>query len=604
MRRKHVKRFSKSISLVFLVVLLSFTMIACNSTKEVEAPVTEVTEEVKEPASVEPVVEPVVVEPVVEEPIVVEPVVVEPAVVEPAVVEPAVVEPAVVEPAVVTEKALPYGVKTIVKDDSGKTEFNLFVIHTNDVHARIEESDSAIGYAKLATLIKMAKMYSDDVLVLDAGDTLHGTNIANFFKGETIAELLDMMGYDAICPGNHDFNYGWKVLKDYADLAEKYSNLRVLCANVLTDDGKLVFQPYQMYDYNGFKVAVIGLTTPDTTVKSHPKNTEGLTFMSDLVVKNAQYAVDMAHEYADFVVVLGHIGMDADGPSGVTSDYICKNVDGIDLFVDGHSHTVLENGATVNGTVIVQTGEYCENIGLVQIHVKDGVATSIYPLLVHASDVKDPANSALGKFAGITSINDDPEVASYIAEKNEELSGVMNQVIANYPQDLQGERADVRVRPTNLSKLICSAMIEETGADVAITNGGGIRASIPAGDVTKGEVNTVLPFGNFVVLTKLTGAQIYEAFEHGYSLLPATNGAFTQSNLNVVYNSKAEAGKRILRLFLNGKAIDKNATYSVATNDFMAAGGDGYSMFSGEFTQFADLDQAVMTYLEKHYPSK
>ncbi|MDD4397886.1 MAG: metallophosphoesterase, partial [Sphaerochaetaceae bacterium] len=264
-----------------------------------------------------------------------------------------------------SEEVYPYGVTPIVKDASGATEFSLYIVHTNDVHARVTEGqDGSMGYAKLATLLKWGRSLTDDILLLDAGDVTHGTNFANLFKGQTVLNLLDMLGYDAVAPGNHDFNYGFDVLLQDAKTAEKYSNTRVLCANILDEDGYLMFQPYQIYDFNGFKVAVIGLSTPDTKTKAHPKYTEGLTFMSDLVVNNAQYALDLAHQYADYVVVLGHIGEDADGSSGITSDWICENLNGIDLFVDGHSHTD-EPGKVVNGALIVQAGQYLKEVGVV-----------------------------------------------------------------------------------------------------------------------------------------------------------------------------------------------------------------------------------------------
>ncbi|MGX8679503.1 MAG: metallophosphoesterase, partial [Sphaerochaetaceae bacterium] len=155
---------------------------------------------------------------------------------------------------VVEEITYPYGVTPIVKDASGATEFSLYIVHTNDVHARVTEGqDGSMGYAKLATLLKWGRSLTDDILLLDAGDVTHGTNFANLFKGQTILNLLDMLGYDAVAPGNHDFNYGFDVLKLDAQVAAKYSTTRVLCANILDENGVLQFQPYQIYDFNGFR---------------------------------------------------------------------------------------------------------------------------------------------------------------------------------------------------------------------------------------------------------------------------------------------------------------------------------------------------------------
>ena len=502
-------------------------------------------------------------------------------------------------------ETFPFGVTEIVKA-TGDDTFDLFVVHTNDVHGRIEEgTDGSLGYAKLSTLLKMGRSVTDNILVLDAGDVLHGTNLANVFEGESVGQLLAMLGYDAVAPGNHDFNYGADRLIELADMSSQIGGPVVLAANILDGDGNLVFQPYQVYDFNGFDVVVIGLSTPDTKTKSHPKNTEGLTFWDDSYTLYAQQAIDLANEIGDYVIVLGHIGMDADGSSGITSDWICSNLDGIDLFVDGHSHTVLENGQEVNGTLIVSTGQYMNNIGLVQVSVVDGVAQGESAMLIPASEVIDPSTSVLAQSLGISHVADDPEVIAFIDQLNAELEQRFSQVVASVPMDLDGEREHVRTGVTNLSSLICQAMTAETGADFTIVNGGGIRASIPAGPVTLGDINNVLPFTNTVTVCEITGAQVLEALEFGYSLLPETNGAFSQSDLQVVYSSSNPAGERIVSVSLpDGTPLDVDATYTVATNDFMAAGGDGYTMFGRVVQEGRQLNEVFADYLASVYPAE
>lgn len=526
-----------------------------------------------------------------------------------AVVEVVRDEPVVeVVPAAAQESAepaavYPFGVTEIKKADGDDT-FNLYVVHTNDVHGRIEEgTDGSLGYAKLSTLLKMGRSVTDNILVLDAGDVLHGTNLANVFEGESVGVLLNMLGYDAVAPGNHDFNYGADRLIELSALSDSMGGAKVLAANILDQNGNLVFQPYQVYDYNGFKVVVIGLTTPDTKTKSHPRNTEGLTFWDDSYVSYAQQAVDLAHEIGDYVIVLGHIGLDADG-SGLTSDMICSAVDGIDLFVDGHSHTVLENGTEVNGTLIVSTGQYLNNVGLVEIQVSDGAVQGESAMLIPASEVIDPSTSALAQSLGITYVADDPEVIAYIDQLNAELEQRFSEVVANVPVALDGEREHVRTRVTNLSRLICEAMTAETGADFTIINGGGIRASIAAGEVTLGDINNVLPFTNTVAVCEITGDQVYEALEYGYSMAPESNAAFSQSDLKVVYSRFDEPGSRIRRVLLpDGTPLDRNATYTVATNDFMAAGGDGYTMFGRVVQEGRQLNEVFADYLAQIYPA-
>ena len=522
----------------------------------------------------------------------------------PAVVaEPVVVsEPAKKEPAVYDG-----GIVEILKNEKGDKEFDLYVVHTNDVHARIVPADGGMGYSKFSSLLKMGRSLTDNILLLDAGDVSHGTNLANVFQGQTVGVLLDMLGYDAVAPGNHDFNYGADVLLKAAEAAKQYSTLRVLSANVTDSQGRLVFQPYQVYDYNGYKVVVIGLTTPDTKTKAHPKNTEGLDFMSDETIKSAQALVDYANEIGDFVIVLGHIGLDADGSSGITSDWICQNINGIDLFVDGHSHTTLENGMKVNDTLIVSTGDYLKNFGVVEIHFSPEGAKITDARLISADMVNAPEGTILDTGFGIKEIPNDPAVDAYVAQVEDELNKLFDVVVANVPMDLDGERAHVRTRKTNLSKLIVAAMTSESGADFTITNGGGIRASIEKGEVTLGEINTVLPFTNTIAVCEITPAEVYAALEHGYSMLPETNGAYSQTDLQVVYSKTAPAGSRIMRVILDGKLLDRNDTttvYKVATNDFMAAGGDGYTMFGKVLLEGKMLNEVFADYLQKAYPAK
>ena len=581
-----MKRFSKIVSIA-LVALLAIALVGCSTTSTVES-VPEIVLPAAAPATPAPSPAPA------------------PAPVPASADEPVAEEVVeVVAPAVAEEPAdeYPFGVTPIVKNTQGDDVFDLFIIHTNDVHARVTAGeDDGAGYAKLATIIKTARSITNNVLVLDAGDVTHGTNFANLFNGATIGDLLIMSGYDAVAPGNHDFNYGIDNLLALSDAAEEVSDLKVLSANITDEDGYLLFQPYQLYDFNGFKVCVIGLTTPDTKTKSHPKNTEGVEFDNPVIYQNAQAAIDLAHEIADYVVVLGHIGTVADGESGLTSTIICENIDGIDLFVDGHSHSVLSGDNYVNGTLIVSAGEYMQNIGVVDILVKDGEVASEDAFLIASSDVLDPANSALAKQYGIVDVPDDPEVAAYIESVNEAIEARFGEVVATIPTDFDGERDHVRTRKTNLSAIVCDAITAETGADFTIVNGGGIRASLSAGDVTLGEVNAVLPFTNIVTVCEITGDEVYQALEHGYSMLPETNGAFSQTDLQVVYSESKPAGERIDEVLLDGEPIDRNAVYTVATNDFMAAGGDGYTMFGRVLQEGRVLNEVFADYLAELYP--
>ena len=459
-----------------------------------------------------------------------------------------------------------------------------------------------MGYAKIATVIEYAKSVSDSVLVLDAGDTFHGTNAATITEGESIALLMNG-AYDALTPGNHDFNYGVDRLLEL----DAMTDFPFLSANV-TKAGEFLFQPYKIFDFHGVKVAVFGLTTPETSYKTHPKNIEGVYFDQPPVeylanpasygkvslaetARLLQAGVDMLNQEADIVIGLVHLGVDKE--SEITSELLAQNINGIDIIIDGHSHTELPKGLVVNGTVIAQTGNYGKNVGVINIDIKNKAVASITPFLF----TKDES----------AEIEPNAAVQAYIENVNAEVKEFTSQVIAYTDTVLDGERAMVRTRATNLSNIITTAMLEATGADVALTNGGGIRASIDKGEITIGEVITVLPFNNTCVVIEVTGAEIIAALENGIKDLPNASGAFPQyAGMQVIWNRFKPAGERVFKVKINGKDIDKNATYKLATNDFVAAGGDQYTMFADKplLAEYGLLAEVFGYYLVENFPVK
>jgi len=499
---------------------------------------------------------------------------------------------AVVETVPVAEEAVPVAAAVVaeaapleavvdpyyeVKAAGDVKNFTLTIVHTNDTHGRLEEGKyDGMGYAKIATVIEYVNSVSETTLILDAGDTFHGTNAATLSEGESIAKLMDGT-YDAMAPGNHDFNYGTDRLLELDEMTD----FPFLSANV-TRAGELVFQPYKIFDYYGVKVAVVGLTTPETAYKTHPKNVEGVYFdqapawaLADAseygtsslaeTAELVQAGVDLLRKSADMVIVLAHVGIDEE--SEITSTLIAENIDGIDLIIDGHSHTTLPEGMVVNGTVIAQAGQYGKNVGIINVEIADAQVTGITPFLYTKAEAAE--------------IEPNAAVAAYIEGVNAEVEAFTMQEIATLPYALDGERAHVRTRPTNLSKMLTTAMMEATGADAALTNGGGIRASIDAGNVTIGEVITVLPFNNTIVVIEVTGAELMEAIENGIKDLPNPSGAYAQlGGIEAIWNRFNEPGERLFKVKVGGKLVDPEATYRLATNDFTAAGGDQYTMFA------------------------
>ncbi|MDA3734226.1 5'-nucleotidase C-terminal domain-containing protein [Niameybacter massiliensis] len=459
------------------------------------------------------------------------------------------------------------------------TDF-MTVIHTNDSHTRIEETSSdGMGFAKVADKVNQLRTRygKDHVLLLDGGDTLHGLPLITTTKGEAMTKVMNALGYDAMVAGNHDFNYGYERLIEL----DKMLEFPVLSANV-TKGNDDILTPYIIKEVAGKKVAIFGLETPDTTIMTHPKNVEGLTFEDPS--KAAQKMVKELEGKADFIVALCHLGLDSN--SSITSEKVAGNVKGIDLIVDGHSHTTLPQGKIVNDTLIVQTGEYTKNLGQVNILFKKDGTFDMAPMHITKADA-----------AGLTA---DKAVSDLIKELKANFDVVTEEVVGTTPVALQGEREFVRKGETNLGNLITNALIEATGADVALTNGGGIRASIDVGDITKKEVITVLPFGNYGVMIEATGQEIKDALEVGAAKYPEANGAFSHvAGMSYKFDPAQPVGNRIVEVLVDEKPIDLNKTYKLATNDFIAAGGDGYVMFKGNKSlgEFSALDELVIEYL-------
>jgi len=456
----------------------------------------------------------------------------------------------------------------------------LYIAHTNDIHGRVEEGKyDGMGLAKVKTKIDELKA-ERDVLVLDAGDTIHGQTIVQLSKGESMIKIMNAIGYDAMAAGNHDFNYGQERLVELDGIAD----FPILSANVYKDNGDRLLSPYKIKEIEGNKVGIFGLSTPETTYKTHPNNVKGLEFKNP--IEEAKIMVNQLQaEGCTIIIALSHLGLDES--SEHTSEMVAEQVKGIDVIVDGHSHTKLTEGKQVKETLIVQSQEYDKNLGIVDITVDQAGEISIKASLFTKEEAAN--------------LEEDADIKSIVEEINAENDEVLSEIVGSTEVLLDGARENVRTGETNLGNLITDAMLNETGADIAITNGGGIRDSIDEGDITLGEIITVLPFGNYVVVKELSGAEIKAAIEHGISAYPESLGAFPHiAGMKVKFNPSKEAGNRVVEITVNGKVFDENESYQVATNDFMAAGGDDYTMFADDSIvgEYDGLDQVLNNYIQ------
>ncbi|WP_082096529.1 5'-nucleotidase C-terminal domain-containing protein [Paenibacillus wulumuqiensis] len=471
------------------------------------------------------------------------------------------------------------GIRQQAEQDAG-TGTHITLLHTNDVHAHALEETPSMGLAKIAGLADLYRQANPNTLLLDDGDAVHGTSFATLVRGESIIKVMNEMGFAALTPGNHEFDYGYERLLELSKMA----NFPFISANLTQKDtGTAPFEPYIIREVNGVKIGFFGLTTPETAYKTNPNNVTNVNFTDP--TEAARKMVAELQGKVDVIVAMGHIGMDQSTEQ--TSIDIVKAVPGIDVFIDGHSHTLLENGQMENNTLIASTGEYGEHLGVIDLWVDKGDVT------------KKEAYTLDEKAAA--SVTPDPEVASLITSIQSSQEPILNEEVAKSSVLLDGSREKVRTGETNLGDLITDAMRTVSGADAAITNGGGIRASIDAGSVTKGDVVTVLPFGNLVISIDVTGADILAALENGATDYPTAKGAFAHvSGITYKIDPAKPAGSRVHSVTVAGAPLDLNKTYNVATNDFLVAGGDEYKMFLGkqQTGTYGTLDEALIQHMQ------
>lgn len=478
------------------------------------------------------------------------------------------------------------------------------ILHTNDVHGAID------GYAKVAALAQQYEADGAYVLILDAGDYSQGDPAVSLSQGATAVELMNMVGYDAAALGNHEFDYGFEVLKKNMESAQ----FPVLAANVKYN-GELAFDDAAVFTTpGGTKIGVFGLDTPETATKAHPGKIQGVTFAGGEELY--QIAQDMAtmlreDEGCNYVICIGHLGIDDETAATANRSIdLLEKVTGIDVFIDGHSHSTEEEIAEktnadrkVGETILTSTGTKLENIGVVAI--KDSTITTT---CVPTEGIEVAADDAIAARA-----------AAILAEVEAEYGTVF----AATEVTLNGEKAPGnRTEETNLGDLITDAMVwgaarEGTTVDAAVTNGGGIRATIAAGDITKKDVNTVLPFGNTLSIIQITGSELLEVLEASTFCTPEALGGFPQvSGIEFTVNTAAAydqgeeypgttyfAPKTINRVTITsvgGKDFDPSATYTIATNDFLASGGDTYYRFVNAVANYdlgVSLDEVLMDYI-------
>lgn len=478
---------------------------------------------------------------------------------------------------------------------AGKT----VILHTNDVHGAIE------GYAYITALKADYEAKGAEVILVDAGDYSQGEVYVSDTKGLDAVEMMNVTGYDVVTLGNHEFDYGYAQLKENMTKAD----FKILCANVYGEDGTPIFDANYTYTTkSGVKIGFFGMETPEAQTKANPALIKGLKFDTDLKAVAEKQLEALKDD--DVVIALSHLGVD-DSSKPYTSYDLYNAAKGIDFIIDGHSHSVMIKGK--NGEPIQSTGTKFANIGVIVIDdaTKKIESNSLFEI---KEDTAKDATVAAAAQKIIDRI--DKEYGAVFAKSKVELNG------AKAPNgNRDGE--------TNNGDLITDAMLWKVMQNkegltvnedhvVAITNGGGIRAAIKVGDVTKKDIKTVLPFGNTIEVIYVTGTELLEALEASTFCVPESIGGFPQVSgisytisTGAVYDANAETypastyygPKSINRVTINsinGKDFKLGDTYAVVTNNFSAAGGDTYYAFKAATAKFdtgVPLDEAVMEYV-------
>lgn len=486
-------------------------------------------------------------------------------------------------------------------------DFDLTVMHTNDTHSHVET------IPQRATIVEQIRSVHPNHLLLDAGDVFSGTLYFNEYQGAVSLELMNKLGYDAITFGNHEFDLGSRP-EGHQKLSEFVTGAQFPFVSANVDfSGDTLFDGLQhdvytssfsgggiykgiIKEIDGEQVGIFGLTTEETPDISSVGSVAFSNYISA-----AQEAVDaFRNQGVDKIIALTHIGYN-DSPVYDNDLLLAKNVQGIDVIVGGHTHvelsepTVYQDGRN-EPTVIVQAFEYGKFLGQLDVTFDDSGAITSYSGQLHdtsSAEADADYEAALKPYK------------ERVEQIKQESTGVTAFTT------LDGERAKVRTQETNLGNLITDGMLAkaktiDSATSIALTNGGGIRASINEGDITVGEVINVMPFGNSLAIMELSGSEILSALEHSVSAYPTASGAFLHvAGMKFKFDPEQPAGERVFDAGVVGEdgnttKIDPAAMYKVATNIFTAKGGDGYDMFAQAYEEgrvsepgFADWEMFI-----------
>jgi 5'-nucleotidase/UDP-sugar diphosphatase len=438
----------------------------------------------------------------------------------------------------------------------GRT-YELVLLHTNDHHGAVLPRGGRGGLAERAAYVRAVRAVHPQVLLLDAGDINTGPALSNMFNAEVDIRAYNMMGYDAVVFGNHEFDGALEKLRGQMALAE----FPFVSSNIKTREGEYLGVPYLVKRYHGLTVGIFGITTLRTKIIASPD--ASLVFYDEIESAREMTELLRTVERADIVIGVTHMGDVREGEGHVTSLDLAEAVSGIDIIVDGHAHSFFDAPKKVNGTYIVSANEWGNYIGHGRLFVRDGRLLDFVWAPVSVGSDREVSEM----------------IAPYLARAEERLTEVIGEAGADF---VFGDRL-TRKQETAIGNLVCDAnawyfrTVYGQELDFAFHNGGAIRAEIAAGPITRETVLTVLPFENYLYIASLKGSDLIALFDF-IAAIPRGAGGFPQFSREVRYTVDYSSGTgRLINLAINGAPVDPERTYRFATNDYLLRGGDGYT---------------------------
>jgi 2',3'-cyclic-nucleotide 2'-phosphodiesterase (5'-nucleotidase family) len=458
----------------------------------------------------------------------------------------------------------------------------LTVLSLSEYHGHLQDDDGVGGLAQVATIVEQVRAEGNAVLLLNSGDILIGTTMSSAFRGVPDIEAMNLIGFDAMVLGNHEFDFGIA----HMDMLEDLANFPFITTNVV-GVYHLGVERAVIKNVGGLDVAIIGITNPNLYNATGPE-IRRLTLAPSIEV--AQRAVDAVRDHVDVVIALTH--------QTTREDIALLNgVDGIDLVVGGHVPSfsgMIRRGSDYDVSTSSGPSAISDFDGALVKAPSFTEAVARVDLILDDGDIV----LALNRDIPVEGYDPDPAVAALVAEYEVQLSARLDDVIGTAAVTLDGVRENVRTVETNLGNLIADSLRATfPNADIGFANGGGIRNPIDQGDVTLGNVIEVHPFGNTIVTFDLTGAQVVEALENAVSRVEDVSGRFLQvSGMSYVWDPAQDPGSRVVSVEVGGAPIDMGASYTVATNNFIAGGGDGFEVFTlgQNFFDSQQLDADVL----------